>query len=464
MTTAEDRVHRQVVGLLPGPEPTGPDVLPIQALHRHSDGVISFHCKTASGEFRNLFAVRAEHLASMFPEMRAQLEADSYYSVNAFWHREHRKRYLDATESRQRDRLRYLCACYTDIDSYRAGVDFGTALGMVVSYQDQGVIPPASVIVRSGQGLWLLWLLRDHHNPAMPARAWPEKVRLYCEINRAAGERLARIGADAAARDCLRLTRVPGSVHTGAGRRTKYWIQLDERGQSATYTLDELAEAFGVDQTLTSTARRAFAESTLPPGSHLRGHAQLNARRLREFEVLRSVRGGAFVAGHRNHAALVYAWLLRRSGADRETVLREVEALGRKCRPALDESSVRGAVKSAFGRGQGRIFGIWRLRDQTIADWLHITPAEADLLERMPCASHFRSVDVTVVDPLSPERRRRLIRDHIDRAGGAPTCRRMAELLAADGYAISRQQVLRDYRAMAIQTGREKSEALMLIP
>ena len=37
----------------------------------------------------------------------------------------------------------------------------GKAIGAVIDAQDQGLIPPASVITRSGRGIWLLWLLQD---------------------------------------------------------------------------------------------------------------------------------------------------------------------------------------------------------------------------------------------------------------------------------------------------------------
>ena len=444
---------------LPGPEPTGPELLPIRAIHRHDDGVISFHRKNADGGFENLFAIRSEHLEGMFPEFRAQLEADSYFSVNAFWHRERGRQYLKATEARRPERLRYLCAAYCDLDSYKSGVEFGTALGVIVTYQDEGVIPPASVIARSGRGLWLLWFLRDTNDPALPPPAFPEKIRAYLEINRAAGERLAQLGADAAARDSLRLTRVPGSFHGGVCRRVKYWIQVGSDGQPATYTLEDLAAAFKIEDRLDRATGRAFDEAALPRGSHLRGHAQLNARRLREFELLRSMRGG-FLDGCRNHAAVVYAWLLSRSGMDRATVLGNVQGLARGCRPPLDSAAVNGAVKTAFGRTMRRV------GDQTISDWLGITPGEAELLEKMPAASRFRVIDPPslIGPPLDAEQRRNLIRQFTTEFGSVPTSRRMAEMLGAKGYSISYRQVQRDYRALGIASGRERSAEQLTFP
>jgi hypothetical protein len=211
--------------VLPGPEPSGPELAPIAAIHRHEDGVITFHRKIRD-RFENLWGIRANDLDSMFPQFREQLERDAYFSVNAFWSPEKgRKHYLPAARIRKTKNLRYLCAAYTDLDFYKIGQemgveleadDFGAIFGMIIRYQDKGKIPPASIIARSGRGMWLVWLLNDAENPKLPQRAWPEKQRLYYLVQWAIYERLAHIGADPKARDAVRLARIPGSIHSGA--------------------------------------------------------------------------------------------------------------------------------------------------------------------------------------------------------------------------------------------------------
>jgi hypothetical protein len=51
---------------------------------------------------------------------------------------------LPATEARQSDRLRYLCAAYADLDIYNVSLGFGAALAAIVKRQDENIIPPAS--------------------------------------------------------------------------------------------------------------------------------------------------------------------------------------------------------------------------------------------------------------------------------------------------------------------------------
>jgi hypothetical protein len=90
----------------------------------------------------------------------------------------------------------------------RPGLTFGAAFGMVIDYQDQGKIPPASIIVRSGRGLWLMWLLRDPRNPDRAQPAFAEKIDLYLRVERAMARLMAELAADAAATCAARYIRL----------------------------------------------------------------------------------------------------------------------------------------------------------------------------------------------------------------------------------------------------------------
>jgi len=161
-----------------------PGIAPILALHRHNDGYIAFAVARDDGEekdFRPLVSIRRDQLAQYFPQFRDQLLKDSYVSINAGCqlrrHGPHGEAYgypLNRT-----DRLRYLCASYCDIDFYRLGRTFGQALGRVVEMQDAGELPKASIIVRSGRGMWLIYLLHDPKDPTRAPGAFSEKLTQY---------------------------------------------------------------------------------------------------------------------------------------------------------------------------------------------------------------------------------------------------------------------------------------------
>ena len=446
----KERNTEMAVAGLPGPEPQTPDVLAILEIHRHRDGVVTFHRKGKQpGQFENLFGIRAKDLPERFSGLREALNCDSYFSINAFWHPDQKSEWLSATEARQSGRLRFLCAAYTDLDIHNVELNFGTALAKVLEYQDEGVIPPASLIVRSGRGMWLLWLLHDPKNPGQPPRAFPEKLRLYLQVNRAIGELLCSLGADPAARDAVRLMRVPGSVHPLATEclRVKYWIQASEQGKPYSYTLDDLTRWFRIaSPDLAPVERKALLEAERPAGSRARGFAQLNARRLREFSLLRAMRGG-FAEGCRNHALLVYAWLLRCSRVAPDTILREAQTLAAECKPPLSAVETRQAVKTARNRR------FVRLCDQTISDWLGVTLAECAYLEKLPPASRFGRKQDAAPEKSRQVERRAALRQILQEHPSVPSCREMVRLLRNRQIEVSHTQVLRDYKALAIEAG-----------
>jgi hypothetical protein len=81
------------------------------------------------------------------------------------------------------DRLRYINTCYVDIDFDKLGLDGGTVIGRIVNLQDSGQLPHASMIVRSGHGIWLLWLIHDVEAEDISQQAFPDKLELYAQCH-----------------------------------------------------------------------------------------------------------------------------------------------------------------------------------------------------------------------------------------------------------------------------------------
>jgi hypothetical protein len=362
-------------------------------LHRHDDGYVSFAVKSGD-DFRPRISILRSELDSYFPEFISDFAKDSFVSINASCRLagHHQRGKVYGYPKHDSANLRYLCACYTDIDYYNLGLDFGTALGLIVNYQDRGVIPPASIIVRSGQGMWLLWLLQDPKDPDQAQGAFVEKLELYARVQRAIYEKLASIGADPAARDPARYIRIRGSLHTGSEQYVQWWIQ-DSANSGFTYTLTELAQFFGAQAPTLNTGVKEIFEVKKQIPNNRRGWIALNERRLREFELLLALRAGGFDRGCRNRAAMLYAWLLRCNGWGRTEAASRVRIMAVNCRPPLTLSECRGAVKTGFGRKMRKV------RDQTISDLLNITPDESAALEKFPPATRFQTKQI----PAAPE-------------------------------------------------------------
>jgi len=119
-----------------------PKLPPMQDLHRHEDGYVAFAAKNED-DFRPKFAVRASALEQYFPDFRDQLTKDSYVSINASYKTARRLNRAGTVgiPAHSTDNLRYLCACYSDLDFYKHNITFGEAFGKVMMHRTRNASP-----------------------------------------------------------------------------------------------------------------------------------------------------------------------------------------------------------------------------------------------------------------------------------------------------------------------------------
>jgi hypothetical protein len=431
----------------------GSMLAPIITLHRHKDGYVSFAVSRDDGDdFRPLVSIRAKDLANCFPAFREQLLKDAYVAINADYRvrRQGPEGAAYGYPLHRIDQLRYLCAAYADIDFYKLGLSWSEALGRVMKLEESGEIPAPSVIVKSGRGLWLLYMLHDPDDVASAPGAFPEKLEMYYRLQRHIVGRLAGVGADACATDAVRHVRVPDSLHTGADEKVNWW--LPGTGASLhSYSLAELSALFGVKP----PQRHARERKALENPNRRRGWEALNARRLREFNLLREMRGG-FLKGCRNSAAVIYSWLLRCNGVSREDGSFALHKLADEFRPRLPVSQIRAATKLAYGPTMRR------MKDQTISDRLGITPQESARLEKLPPAARYPIQPPTL--PVRPKEarasrimsRRAALVELVPPAGHVPPLRELSAKLRALGHDAGLHTVLRDMRYLKLESGRSR--------
>jgi len=442
--------------------PLEPQLAPIEAIHRGLDGYVRFLRQDRETQGLEVVdSVRASDLRSWFPEFVEQLRKDSYYTLNSF--------YKGATHVT--GDLRYLNSCYADLD--HTALTFGQALQQITDLQDLGVIPPASIIGRSGKGAWLFWLLRGDEKPDQPPRAYPEKIELYLRIELALHhllrEATPELGADPNALDASRITRVPGSIHSGARRRVQYVPQILE-GDTATldrnrngvwltaelpvYTLGELAEFLELtpersfEQKLTKRTKRVPERRV--------GLVVIAQRRLADLRTLEAARGG-FVDGERNRAAFCLLKFLRDLGHSTEEIREEVIELAANCKPPLSKREITKVLE----RDPGKV------KTEKLAVWLRVTPEET---KRLPLKEIYYgySRPRQTLKGRAERRQKRLevLLDLLSRfAGLTPTVSQLELLLQAAGCEVSRATVWKDAqkvgfvfqrRAKATQTDQTK--------
>jgi hypothetical protein len=348
-----------------------PELDPILELHRASDSYVTFHV-LREGKMINDCSVKVDALANYFPQFRADLDRDSYFSLNGFYRPGYGHGLAGLPHAlRNSHSARYLNCCFVDIDCHDRAFNFGTMVGRVISLQDQNAIPPASIFVRSGRGLWLLWILVDNAESELPPSAHAPRLLLWKAIQEELGRRLADIGADQAAHEVARITRVPGSINSNVEQRVKYLFPSADGKRGFTYTMEQLAESLRIEL---PRMRQHKARTSLPPSPRaVTGHRALAQHRFDDFMRLRELRGG-FVDGTRNHAALIFAIILCANGFEESAIKSEVTKFARECHPPLTTQEVENALKNK------RTYR--KIRDQSIATWLHVTEQESRIIPR----------------------------------------------------------------------------------
>jgi len=242
--------------------------------------------------------------------------------------------------------------------------------GMLVA---EHVFPQPTYIVRSGQGFWLHYLLREPDSDRSVVRC-PETTEQWREAGRALRERLADRGfpADPSAKNLTQFCRVPNSINTESGSRVVYTANYGIDGQPLLNTLAGVLAALGVTAmprplAPSSVAARSKPRSGVRVPNRGAGLTNLIARRERDFDRVVALRGGAVRRGARNNFARALSSLLSGDPARAEKVRRFCKE---KCRPALPNYEIRYLLKNRY-----------KLTDRGIADLWHLTPGENSQLE-----------------------------------------------------------------------------------
>lgn len=481
----------------------------VDALHRGPSGYISY-ARKVDGEFEQLGArpVTQPWLSGL----NELLEVDGFVSVNtSFRHGVRRRKkgyqwvplpgYKGAEHQVSRvvtekidpntglfyshhdtESLRWLNAAYVDLDCYTVGLDVESTLAEVLRRQESGTIPPATLLMRSGRGLWLFWALVDRLNPASgdrvlygqchspdtPARANKRASREFARVQGELFLRLRDLGADPARKSPASFTRLPGSRNTKSGEIVRFWGQGDPGGRAFVYTLPALADALGLQDSDLDSARPQLHQDRPVSLSHsergARGHVARYQNLLRDLDNLIAMRGGGFDEGCRNRGALYLAFALHKLSTSAEEVTAKVRRFAARCRPPLAAAEVGAAVK------QARRMGARGIRNDTISLDLGVTNAEG---EQLACLKADASMeDATVMPPQTQAGHRAarhaaimaIAEDYRRGNQPLPSPRQLRPFLRERGFHENPVTIWRDYHKLGLPLdrtgGRPRQELL----
>lgn len=172
----------------------------INTLHKeYADGYISIlqlSQDTTGHKVPKTHSYQYSKLEEIIQQYEGQ--GDTYISVNSFY-----------KPRRQVNNIRQFRALYIDLDvlkdtAYTIDEAYKEVLGLV----DSGEIPQPSLVVSSGRGLHLYWVIE--HAPKQALTLWQElEDRLYYKLK--------HLGADSKATDGARVLRLPSTINSRNG-------------------------------------------------------------------------------------------------------------------------------------------------------------------------------------------------------------------------------------------------------
>lgn len=463
---------------------------PFEALHRADNSIIGFLRKngnTKSG-MENLFSIKKSELKAMLPTLAPFLYKDAYFTVNGY--RSQAPYKVKATGLpgvwRKEKNLRYLNAVYADLDIGRAGEDGPRGLSISEATQllidlaySPDRIPTPSMTAQSGRGLYAFWILRDEDDENAPEtfkslKNFTETLALYKAVNRAIYKRMECLAADKIC-DGARVLRVPGTLHSGSGGRCIYKPAYDENGL-ITYTLKELAKAFGVpvmEKSLPSNLRQWEANPDPKNPQKANGPKALAAARARDLVTLEQWRGG-WQKGRRGYCLRTYAQFLKSAGVSRPEIDQAIQSMAHNCNPPYPSDPNDTPLREIVNRVWMEPFAT--LTQANLVKWLEITPDEARELELeklLPAVvQDERAIPKGGKKEQEKSQRRATIQKIInERQGcGLLSTREFQAELSTRGFEASHMTINRDLEAMGYKTdparqkaGRKPSSQMSLI-
>lgn len=324
--------------------------------HNDSDGWITVAKKTESGKFQQKH-YKPQELADSLSEW---LGEDVYFSQNTFY-----------KPQRQIQNLRQLKALYVDLDFYLFNYDPSWVLGKLENEFFGQVIPDPNIVIFSGQGIVLIWLLEP-----VPFKALP----LWQAVQDYFLNQLKELGGDSKAADAARVFRLAGTINSKNGADVHAQYRHDYRYELRQLQTDYLPE-------LTEKKQKAKGRKA----KIVRVHAVRSLHHARILDLTKIVELREYdVYGHRELICFLYRYWLCCLLDDPEEALnstlelnsqfknplrkREVVKATRSAEKAWEARSDKQANEEAIKRGYpGAGYNIGNVK---LIDWLDITEEE----------------------------------------------------------------------------------------
>ncbi len=346
--------------------------------HHNADGFITV-AKKENGIFRQ-YHYRPQELAETLAEWIGE---DVFFSQNTFFR-----------PQRNIENIRQLRSLYVDLDFYLFNYDPSWVMGKLQHEFFGHTIPDPNLIIFSGQGMVLIWLIDP-----VPYKALP----LWQAVQNHFIGQLSELGGDPRASDAARIFRIAGSVNSKNGAEVAAEYRHDYRYELRQLQFDYLPELNEVTKP-SKQKRRGRKKKAV----QLFNTYRLHYARLMDLVKLVELRNYE-VKGHRELICFLYRYWLCCYSNDPSEALDQTTTLNLKFTYPLTSKEVEKATKSAekawearsndeankLAIEQGYPGAGYNISNKKLIRWLDITSEEMKHLQ-------------TIIDVSEKNRRKRI--------------------------------------------------------
>ncbi|HBF7390209.1 TPA: DNA-binding response regulator [Clostridioides difficile] len=242
---------------------------------------------------------------------------DVYISMNTFY-----------KPVRRIETIKELTCNFIDLDTYNTKFTNTQILMNLEANYFNKLIPIPNLIIGSGRGLTLMWLIQRVPYMALPL--W-KAIQEYLYIQ------LKEFGADIKALDATRILRVPGSINSKSGTRVKILEKYDY-----VYTLREIQREFLPDLDENRTQKKGRPKKVV----YIHRERSLYQGRILDLVKLCELRNYD-MKGYREIILFLYRYYLCYFYEDEQKALEDVLEINKEFIQPLNEREVIRATGSA---------------------------------------------------------------------------------------------------------------------
>lgn len=331
-----------------------------------ADGFITVAKKTKNGRFQQ-YHYKPEQLAQQLSKWMGE---DVFFSQNTFY-----------KPLRRIETIRQLRTLYIDLDCYNFDFPPDWVLGKLEHESFGEELPEPNLVIFSGRGLVLIWLIDP-----VPYKALP----LWQAVQNYFLDKLSNLGADSKSVDAARIFRIAGSVNTKNG------AQVDvEYRHGYRYGLREIQDEYLPElKPYVNPDKKEKKRGRPPRIAQLFNTYRLHCTRLKDLVTLVRLRDGA-VTNYRETILFLYRYWSCCVLQDKVEALRHTLDFNTEFTEPLSEREVTTATRSAekaweaknddeaniIAKLKGYPGAGYNISNKKLIEWLHITEEEQRELE-----------------------------------------------------------------------------------